>query len=400
MTIAAISAFFFTFMGTISGVYRVSVGLTPMQLVLVGTALELSVFIFEIPTGIVADLRSRRLSIIIGYAVWGLGFILEGSFPYFGTILLAQVVWGLGYTFTSGAQDAWLADEIGEENLTLTYLRATQISQIASLLAIGLSVYIATFSRGLPLIIGGVGLAGLSIFLLVFMPETHFRPMARAERDTWRKMWGTFKDGYDVVRGAPILLIIFTIEVFIGLHSEGIDRFWEAHLLRNFTLPSFGDGWNSVYWFGIISVVTMIGTLIMTEFFKRRLKVDHENNALNAMMAFTTLTIAGILLFALTSNVTVALGAFMALAVFRSTIGPIQAAWINKKVPSEVKATVLSMLGQTNAVGQIISGPLMGIVATVWSIRAAFVAVAALLAPIVPLYVRAKRQQASDLRQQ
>ncbi|MCB0009838.1 MAG: hypothetical protein KDE04_25410, partial [Anaerolineales bacterium] len=106
-------AFAFSLMSFISGIYRVQTAqLDPFQLLLLGTALEGSTFLFEVPTGIVADLYSRRLSVIIGYFVIGLGFLLEGLFPTFIVIFLAQAVWGLGYTFISGAQDAWLADEI------------------------------------------------------------------------------------------------------------------------------------------------------------------------------------------------------------------------------------------------------------------------------------------------
>ena len=49
----------------IDGVGAIS---APLQLVLVGTTLELACFLFEIPTGIVADLYSRRLSVVIGVA--------------------------------------------------------------------------------------------------------------------------------------------------------------------------------------------------------------------------------------------------------------------------------------------------------------------------------------------
>ena len=393
LIIAAATAFFFTLMGTVSGVYRVSVGLTPLQLVLVGTVLELSVFLFEVPTGIVADLYSRRLSIIIGYAIWGLGFILEGSTPLVGTILLAQAIWGLGYTFTSGAQDAWLADELGEERLTQTYLRASQLSQVASLVAIGLSVFIATFARGLPLVFGGVGLVGLALFLWLFMPENSFTPVERTERETWRQMIVTFREGVSIIRGRQVLLIIFAIEIFIGLHSEGIDRLWEAHLLRNFTLPQLGEGWDIVYWFGIIEITIMIGSLLVTELVRRRLDAENEERSLRFLVVFNGLIIAGVLTFALTSSVTVAIAAFMALSIFRGTIFPLKSAWVNKKVGSRVRATVLSMLGQTNAISQVISGPLMGAIATLVGLRAAFVSVAALLLPTLPLYWRASRSR-------
>jgi DHA3 family tetracycline resistance protein-like MFS transporter len=97
-------------------VYHITVvRLNPLQLVLVGTILEGTVFLCEIPTGALADVKSRRLSIIIGYFLIGLGFVVEGSLPYFAAVAFAQVLWGLGYTFTSGATQAWIADEIGSE---------------------------------------------------------------------------------------------------------------------------------------------------------------------------------------------------------------------------------------------------------------------------------------------
>jgi len=85
---------------TINLVYQVeTVGLNPLQMVLVGTVLEVTVVLFEVPTGAVADVYSRRLSVIIGLALVGCGFLLEGSIPMFWAVLGAQVLWGTGYTF-------------------------------------------------------------------------------------------------------------------------------------------------------------------------------------------------------------------------------------------------------------------------------------------------------------
>ncbi len=64
-------------------------GLAAFQLVLVGTTLGISAFVFEIPTGIVADVYSRCTSIIIGYLLMGVGFLVEGLFPMFLPIPLA-----------------------------------------------------------------------------------------------------------------------------------------------------------------------------------------------------------------------------------------------------------------------------------------------------------------------
>ena len=62
-----ITGFILSIVFAANQLYRVqTVGLDPLQLVLVGTILEVTCFVFEIPTGVVADVYSRRLSVVIG----------------------------------------------------------------------------------------------------------------------------------------------------------------------------------------------------------------------------------------------------------------------------------------------------------------------------------------------
>jgi DHA3 family tetracycline resistance protein-like MFS transporter len=79
--IEGVASFAFGVIFAADMVYQITVvGLTPFQLVLVGTTVEVVVFCFEIPTGIIADLYSRRLSLIIGYFLIGIGFLLRRDF--------------------------------------------------------------------------------------------------------------------------------------------------------------------------------------------------------------------------------------------------------------------------------------------------------------------------------
>ena len=99
---------------TVSAVYFVSeVGMSPLELVLVGTVMEATIFLFEIPTGVVADTYSRRLSLVAGWAIIGVGLMLAGSIAAVWAVLAGWAVWGFGYTFTSGAYQAWITDEVG-----------------------------------------------------------------------------------------------------------------------------------------------------------------------------------------------------------------------------------------------------------------------------------------------
>ncbi|MEM9776476.1 MAG: MFS transporter, partial [Chloroflexota bacterium] len=171
------TALFFTMWSMYTGVYRVAAGLTPLQLVLLGTTLEIAIFFAEVPTGIVADLYSRKWSVIIGLTIIGAGFLLEGALPWVITIFAAQAVWGIGYTFTSGAQDAWLAGEIGEAELGSTMLRGSQFGRIGSLVGMGIAALIALSSSvNFALIAGGVGYLIIALALSLFMPETGFQP--------------------------------------------------------------------------------------------------------------------------------------------------------------------------------------------------------------------------------
>lgn len=380
---------FFTMIAMISAIYRVeTAGLNPLQLVLVGTVLELSVFIFEIPTGIVADMRSRRLSVIIGYFMIGIGFMVEGTFPFFAPILLAQVIWGVGATFTSGAEDAWLADELGEENLSQVYLRGSQLAQIGTLIGIGISVLLGQIALGLPMFIGGLLIAVLSVFLWLFMPETGFTPAKPSERQRWQQIGDIFKGGMNVVKGQRLLILIMAMTFFFGLSSEGLDRLWEAHFLQNITFPTIAN-WNVVTWFGFINVGQLLLNLAFTEVVRRRIKTDENSTAVLFLLLMNVGFILSLVVFAFATNFPIGLLSIWGVSVFRRIGNPVFAAWVNKKLKPESRATVLSMRGQLDAIGQFIGGPFIGAVGTLFSLRVAMLGVALLVSPVLYLYRRA-----------
>ena len=74
-------------------VYWVIAGGNPLQLLLLGTALELSYFVLQLPTGVLADLVSRRLCTLAGLFIVGLALIIEGLSPSFGGLMAARRCW-------------------------------------------------------------------------------------------------------------------------------------------------------------------------------------------------------------------------------------------------------------------------------------------------------------------
>jgi len=175
--------FLYSFVFTVNSLYQITVAkLNPFQLVLMGTILEISILLFEIPTGIVADKKSRKLSLLLGFFLIGTGFIIEGSFPLFWIIAAAQVIWGIGYTFTSGALQAWITDEIGVEKTSKVFIRGSKFSHLGDFAAIPLSIVIGSLKVFYPIIVGGILFFLLTLFLFLFMEEKGFVPHNVAEK--------------------------------------------------------------------------------------------------------------------------------------------------------------------------------------------------------------------------
>jgi MFS family permease len=100
--------------------------LSPLQLVLMGTAMEGTVFLFEVPTGVVADTFSRRLSLVIGFLGMGVAWLLVGVVSSAPLVIALWAVWGVSYTFTSGAYEAWITDEVGIERVPAVFLKGAR----------------------------------------------------------------------------------------------------------------------------------------------------------------------------------------------------------------------------------------------------------------------------------
>jgi MFS transporter, DHA3 family, tetracycline resistance protein len=387
---------FFSMMFVVTSLYEATVaGLTPVQLILVGTALEISAFVFEVPTGIVADVYSRKLSIIIGYMLMGVGFLVEGFFPSFLPILLAQVIWGLGYTFTSGATQAWITDEVGEENANKLFLRGTQIGLFASLIGMGASILVGANNVAMPLRVGSLGVMLIGVALVFIMPETGFHPTPREDRNTWQHMWHTFNQGVQTVRSKPRLMNIVFIGLFYGLYSEGFDRLWVKHLLDHFELPVvFGN--NQVAFFATLRVASTIFTILAVRLVEKRVDATSPLAIGRAVLVVTGIISIALLGFALSPFLFLSLSLYLVISVLRNVQMPLQTAWVNQKLDPQVRATVHSMFGQVDAIGQVMGGPIVAVIASVGSAVASLVTSSLLLVPALFFVSRANAHSENE----
>jgi DHA3 family tetracycline resistance protein-like MFS transporter len=232
----------------------------------------------------------------------------------------------------------------------------------------------------------------IAFWLLVVMRETGFKPAPPGERSSWRQILDTVKQARQMTRRRPLLIILLAIGLFYGLYSEGLDRLWTPHFLQNFNFP-WPEQINLVVWFGIIRAIRLLGSSISTFVVQKRLDLQSPTRIGRASQLIGLSIVVALFAFAWIPSFWPALIVFTLIGVLRSTNYPLQTAWMNANIDdSQVRATMFSVQSLTDAVGQTVGGPIVGVVGNS-SIRAALSLSALILAPVIPLYNLALKRQ-------
>ncbi|MGB2991239.1 MAG: MFS transporter, partial [Paenisporosarcina sp.] len=286
-------SFFIQMVFTLNAIYYVTqADLNALQLVLIGTIMEVSVLLFEMPTGLFADHYGRKRSLAIGTFVIGFAHILEGSIPEFWAIAVASALWGIGWTFISGAEQAWIADELDGENLEGTFLRGSQFSSFARFTAIVVSVSIAAiWSVQTAILVAGIMLIILAIWVFINLPETKFIKVTREKGVSGvTHMMTTIKFGMSQIRGNTILVSIAMVTLLWGLASEGFDRLYGAHFITDYDLSES----DSVYWFGTFYAIAFLLNIVVLKFVEKHVEGRYANVLLltNAVLVGTMIVFA------------------------------------------------------------------------------------------------------------
>jgi DHA3 family tetracycline resistance protein-like MFS transporter len=391
-------SFFVATAYTTAVVYWVTSGhLNAFQLILLGTMVELSYFIVQLPTGILADIVSRRLCVIAGRFLVAAGFLMQGMSAHFAVLLIAQIPVGVGAALTFGAQEAWLADEAGETELTPVFLRATQLGLIGVIAGSILSGVLASAGLDVPFLIGG-GLTGaLAITLLFVMPETNFRPPRRSvsagsvTRQAWATFTGQVRQTHQAIVVVPGLVLLLGMLFFLGMWNESFDRLWGAYLLKDIRFPH-PFGLSTVMWFSVFAVAAAVAGLGSTGWAKRRTSKLGPGSIVTTLLALTIATALGVIVMAASHAFVFAVVAYLAVVTMRPVFSPLITGWVVGRVDSSVRATALSATDMFDSGGQIVGGPVVGAIGVLATIRAALLAGAAALAPAAGLLVAATRR--------
>ena len=354
---------------------RVSVELdfTPLELVLFGTAKEVAVLSFEIPTGVVADIFSRKWSVVIAFVISGVAIAGSGLLGGFVPLLVMAALWGFGLTFRSGAETAWLTAEIGSpesaEPILLSRAAWSLLAKIVGVIGAGLLATVTSLSTALTSF--GVALVAVALGLSVAMPERNFVAVATDRRSAFTSLLRT---GVSSARRIRPLRVLVVSTVVAGFGSEAVDRLYVRRLDELTTNSLTGSG---VFWIGLITVAQALLGALALRVVVRRYQGD---GIVPATAATLIVTAIGVFAFAIAGVLGVAVIGLIVAGAARLTTEPLRVAWANTWAPTEARATVHSFVGQAHSLGEIIGGVVLGTVATTAGLPAALTISAALYA--------------------
>src|SRR5688572_10336557 len=97
---------------TTASLLQLQVGMSIADIAFVNIVFWTTIILMELPTGMLADGKSRIWSVRIGIACFALGCFAYANVQGVGTALIGEIALGVGFAFVSGAESAWITDAL------------------------------------------------------------------------------------------------------------------------------------------------------------------------------------------------------------------------------------------------------------------------------------------------
>ena len=359
------------------------VDLSPLQLVLLGTVMELSILTAEVPTGIVADLYSRKWSVIAAFVLGGPAIVASALVENYWGLVVVQSIIGIAATFESGAETAWVTDELSSsakaEPLILRRAQWQLGATVVGVLGFAALASVATLTTAL--VILGMVYTLWGVGLIQRMPESSFQ---RDENGGWSGFANMLRRGWSLSSGTRALRILVVVIFIGGLAKEAIDRL-DVQRLVDVGLP---EDLNEALVIGVV-VAARSSFAAAALVVARRRATGRSVVVAVAGLLFGVAT--GVLVLAHVEMLAIAaLGLIVQGGLLLSSV-PLVTTWTNNFAPSQARATVHSFIGQAEAFGEILGGIVLGAVAEILTVPTAMTVSALLfaLAGVMALTARA-----------
>jgi len=331
-------------------------------------------FILEIPTGTIADYFGRKISLVISQGIIIFAILVYSSVPVFSMFLLGEFLFALGITLSSGANEAFIYDtlkEIGQESESEKIFGRFRSSGLIGILAGSLLGSLIAVTFGVRECFLFMVFPTIISFIITF---TLKEPLRHDNGEQKQNMLQILKESskYFVKKENRVVQILCLDSIIISVISYFIIWLWQTKV------ASIGV---NIGFFGIINFGMLLGQIILlntTVYLKKLLRSKKAVISITAM-----LTGLGFLFTGLFSAMAPVIIGVIVAATFGLSRSTLVLNYINKHIPSEQRATIISAVAMfrqfilmilNSIIGIFVDMSLstvlviLGIIAVIWSL--------------------------------
>lgn len=358
------------FFGTYQ-LFLLSKGFDLLEMNLINLSFMVFVFLFEVPTGLIADFFGRKVSVIVGLCLYSLSFFwyfLAGSF---WQCLGAEIVGALAATCISGALDALVVDSLKSVNYTGSINRVFsrgEISQLSVVVGAFLGGLVAEKNLAWPWFLSGVSFAVLAVVSIFLFKEVNFSASEETKKNI-KSFKNIFNSSMKDCFKNKQLMLIALFSALMAFSLQAINMYWPLVLKESFNFSPKVTG----LFFSLICVTLYLGAQF-SKLWTRKIICQKR-----AIFFSQIITLVGILACALIPN-------FYFFAFFllfhefgRGLFKPMYKTYVNSLINSENRATVLSFESMISKIGAGAGLLFSGLIAKSFGITSSWVVSAIIL---------------------
>ena len=334
-------------------------GLTIADLFIIQSIYSVTIAVIEIPSGYVADVLGRKNSMIIGMFFGFVGMIVYSFSFGFDGFLIAALCLGVGQSFISGSDTALMFDSLVQLNRSNDFIklegRTISMGNLAEAFAFIVGGLLADISLRTPFYFQiGIAFVGFLVATILVEPKTE------RLRDGKSKPWKNIKNiiHFSLKENKTLRYYIF-YSAIIGCGT--LTMAW-------FSQPFFKSiGINNTFYFGLLGAGLNLAVAIPS-FYAHKIETKIKTKTL---LILILVLICGC--YFSISQVTSFWGLLILLLFYitRGIATPVLRDYMNRHIPSEMRATVMSIRSFIIRILFASTSPFFGYVANIYSLEQA-----------------------------
>jgi|TARA_Y100000310_G_C20603010_1_gene774057 MFS family permease len=360
--------------------YLLDLGFSFFQVSIIFALSPIMSVIFEIPTGAIADIYGRKVSVFLSYLASGIIMLLIPLSSNFYYLAFLFAIWGITQTLSTGAYTAWVIDSLKQkrksELIDYYYSHDTSLANIGVVVAPLLAALVVTYlNMGYLFTIQGITVLISGCVLLIAKEKfkknhSHIKELFN---QTIKQTKKSIRYGVD----HPVIFKILLSSLFLMFVIGASGFLWQPYL-KTFNIPLAYFG----YVTSIAGFLSIFVPLITHHFSKKFTKVTKY--LLILIIAFI-ISLASIYFI---SNEYLAMMIVVILYVAIMFIAPIEEPFFQRFVPNRMRATLGSFKSTTSQIGFALSTIIIGLVADLIGPKYSLVSLSFVLLPSLYYYLK------------